>query len=150
MEFRYNEIKYNINGTDFTVKNRYIQTINYTTPTSTVDNTYGGLTGVSSVNGTGAIFQVNVVSGIVNSVNVTSNGYDYSVNETVTIPASSFGGNGADLVITVSSVNPQAMVTSDYNCKISRSPFDGGILIISAETPMGLYAQSDITEVFLD
>jgi hypothetical protein len=150
IEFQYNEIKYNINGTDFTVNNRFIQTISHTTPTSTVDNTYGGLTGASSVNGAGAIFQVNVVSGVVDSVNVTSNGYDYSVNETVTIPASSFSGNGADLVITVLSVNPQAMVTSDYNCKISRSPFDGGILIISTETPMGLYAQSDITEVFLD
>jgi hypothetical protein len=150
MEFRYNEIKYNINGTDFTVNNRFIQTISHTTPTSTVDNTYGGLTGASSVNGAGAIFQVNVVSGVVNSVNVTSNGYDYSVNETVTIPASSFSGNGADLVITVLSVNPQAMVTGDYNCKISRSPFDGGILIISTETPMGLYAQSEITEIYLD
>jgi hypothetical protein len=150
MEFRYNEIKYNVNSTDFTVNNRFIQEINYTTPTSTTDASYGGLTGVSSGDGTGAIFQVDVVSNVVNSVIVTSNGHDYLVGETVTIPASSFGGDGEDLVITVSSVNPQAMVTGDYNCKISRSPFDGGILIISTETPMGLYAQSEITEIFLD
>jgi hypothetical protein len=150
MEFRYNEIKYNVNNTDFTVNNRFIQEINYTTPTSTTDASYGGLTGVSSGDGTGAIFQVDVVSNVVNSVIATSNGHDYLVGETVTIPASSFGGDGEDLVITVSSVNPQAMVTGDYNCKISRSPFDGGILIISTETPMGLYAQSQITEIFLD
>ncbi len=149
VDFQYNEIKYPISGVDFTVNNRTISTFSPNAPTSTQDGTYSVLSGTSSVEGAGALFEVQVTGGVIQNVVLTSPGYDYSVNETITISAGLFNGN-ADLVITVLSVTSQAMVTSDYNCKISRSPSNGGILLISTETLGGLYAQSEITEVFLD
>jgi hypothetical protein len=149
VNFQYNDIKYPIENVDFTVNNRTIATFSPNAPTSTQDGTYSVLSGTSSVEGAGALFEVQVTGGVIQNVVLTSPGYDYSVNETITISAGLFNGTG-DLVITILSVTSQAMVTSDYNCKISRSPSNGGILLISTETLTGLYTQSEITEVYLD
>jgi hypothetical protein len=149
VDFQYNDIKYPVENVDFTVNNRNISTFSRNSPTSTQDGTYSVLGGTSSVLGGGALFEVQVTGGTIQNVVLTSPGYDYSVNETITISAGLFNGS-ADLVITVLSVTSQAMVTSDYNCKISKSPSDGGILLISTETLTGLYTQSEITEIYLD
>jgi hypothetical protein len=146
--FQYNEIKYTVDGVDFAFNNKNIDTFSRNSPTSTASNgniNVGG--GTSSGDGQGATFQVNVSGGTIQNVVLLSPGYDYEVSDTITIPSSSFNGSG-DLVITVTAVTPEAMVTGDYNCKISKS-VDGGLLI-STETLNGLYTQSEITEIFLD
>jgi hypothetical protein len=146
--FQYNEIKYPVDSVDFASNNKNIDTFSRNSPTSTASNgniDVGG--GTSSGDGQGATFQVNVSGGTIQNVVLLSPGYDYEVSDTITIPSSSFNGSG-DLVITVTAVTPEAMVTGDYNCKISKS-VDGGLLI-STETLNGLYTQSEITEIFLD
>jgi hypothetical protein len=146
--FQYNEIKYPVDGVDFASNNKNIDTFSRNSPTSTASNgniDVGG--GTSSGDGQGATFQVNVSGGTIQNVVLLSPGYDYEVSDTITIPSSSFNGSG-DLIITVTAVTPEAMVVSDYNCKISKS-VEGGLLI-STETLSGLYTQSDITEIFLD
>jgi hypothetical protein len=68
--------------------------------------TYSGLTGLSSKEGTGAIFQVVVAPSTgAATAKITARGTGYNINDTITILDSQLGGGGAaDLVITVNSV----------------------------------------------
>jgi hypothetical protein len=66
--------------------------------------TYTGIQGLSSKNGDGAVFQavVTSVGGI--SIQITSRGSGYLVNETITIRDNQLGGGGAaDITLTVTS-----------------------------------------------
>ena len=145
--FQYNEIKYPVDGVDFAFNNKNIDTFSRNSPTSTASDGNINVSGISSGDGQGAEFAVDISGGTIQNVVLLSPGYDYEVSDTVTILSSSFNGSG-DLVITVTAVTPEAMVTGDYNCTISKAPF--GDLLISAETLNGLYTQSEITEIFLD
>jgi hypothetical protein len=144
--FQYNDIKIQINGVDFRVKNRTILTVSINTPNSSQDGNYGTLSGIASGDGEGATFQVEVVGGIVTGVTIQSPGYDYTIGETITIPSNNFNGDGTDLVITVTNISPNAMVTGYYNCTIINQPNE--TLLLTTMTQDGPYYMTDITEVF--
>lgn len=71
------------------------------------NGTYTNVTGLSSKEGTGAIFQVVVAEGTgAATAKITARGTGYNVNDTITILDSALGGGGADdLVITITSVS---------------------------------------------
>lgn len=143
--FQYNDVKCVIFNTNFTEFNKQIQTVSYP-PTSTTnpDGNYGGISGTTSGLGKDAVFQVDIVSGSVTNVVIQSQGSDYEVNDTITIPASTLN-TSVDFVITVTGTSNAAMVAEPYNCTISNGP-EGTVL--SSFMYNGVYTMSQINGVF--
>lgn len=69
--------------------------------------TYNNRSGTASASGAGATFNVIIANDAEKTVTVTvsNGGSNYRLGETITIPASSIGGTGSNLVLTVSFLN---------------------------------------------
>lgn len=77
---------------------------NASTSASRTVGTYSGIQGVSSKNGTGAIFEIVVAAGGGATAKITARGSGYLPSETITILDSQLGGGGApDILLTVTS-----------------------------------------------
>jgi len=75
---------------------------------SLTGSTYTNIPGETDNIGTGATFNITVAGGVVTTVTLNKPGYDYSVNDTITISGLQFGGTSDDsLEIKVQSVTVQ-------------------------------------------
>lgn len=144
VNFQYNDVKYPIYNVNFTTYNKNITNITFNTPASTVDGNYDNVAYTTESEGSGAQFQVRVAGGVVTGITIQNIGYDYNVNDTITIAANQFNGTSSGITITITTVSGEAMVAGDYNCTISKGA-DG--ILLSALTSSGLYWMSDINNV---
>lgn len=141
--FQHNIIKVPLSNVDFTTYYGRINSVSFPTTAGT-DGIYTGLTGTTSGAGVNAQFTVGVVSSLVNTIEVTTTGTLYEINDTITIASGSFGGN-VDLVLTVTDLNAQAMVYGDYDKTIQRR-FDGTPVIVSLADDNSWYVSTLINE----
>jgi hypothetical protein len=132
-----------LNAIDFT---EYLGNLNSVTfpSTSGTDGTYTGISATStSGDGVNAIFTVEVVSGLVSTVNVTTAGKLYQIGDTITISSASFEG-ASDLLLNVDVLNATPMVYEDYNKTIQKD-FDGTPRLVALENG-AFYISQYITE----
>lgn len=143
INFRYNEIKYPVNGVNFTAENKQLisVSVNGATPNGIQNGDYRDCFGTSSGDGTGATFRINVVGGTVVESSVTLRGSDYAINEIITIAGNQLNSN-VDLELIATDVSAEAMVTGDYNCTISKDRT--GDLRISIIDNGAFYSQTNI------
>ena len=146
MNFQYNEIKYSVYDYNFATYNKTISTISFNTPTSTQNGNYTGVTYTTNSNGLNASFQVEVGGGVVTGVTIQNYGYDYEVNDIITVPAAQFNGN-SDLTITITAISAETMVAGDYNCTISRNR-TGSLVISIIDNDGTLYTQTNIDDQY--
>jgi hypothetical protein len=126
--FQYNRIETSIISTDFTEYLGNLNNVSFS-ETAGTDGTYTSVTGETSANGINAEFTVEVVSGLVDFVNITASGKLYEVGDTITIPSGSFGGT-TDLILTVDALNATPMVYENYNKTIQKD-FNGDTLLVA-------------------
>ena len=126
--------------------NKTISTISFNTPTSTQNGNYTGVTYTTNSNGLNASFQVEVGGGVVTGVTIQNYGYDYEVNDIITVPAAQFNGN-SDLTITITAISAETMVAGDYNCTISRNR-TGSLVISIIDNDGTLYTQTNIDDQY--
>jgi hypothetical protein len=141
--FQFNRIETPLNAIDFT---EYLGNLNSVTfpSTSGTDGTYTGISATStSGDGVNAIFTVEVVSGLVSTVNVTTAGKLYQIGDTITISSASFEG-ASDLLLNVDVLNATPMVYEDYNKTIQKD-FDGTPRLVALENG-AFYISQYITE----
>ena len=127
-QFQYNRIETSVQEVDFTSFLGRINNVSFSTTAGT-NGTYPGLTGSTSGIGVNATFEVVVTNNSVDSVNITTEGTLYEINDTVTIRSSSFGG-GTDLVLDVTDISSTPMVYEGYNKTIQKR-FDGTPMLVS-------------------
>lgn len=120
--FQNNDITFNgLNGTDFTTYYNGIANTSSAGGLGGSDGTWVGVTQSSTtLNGTGAIFDITTLGGIVTSIVVTTAGKLYQVGEQLTIDGSSIGGS-SNLTITVDTLTTTPLVYLTANCTISNS-----------------------------
>ena len=142
LDFRYNEIKYAVSNVNFTSENKQLISVEIVSGGGSIPNgDYQNCFGVSSADGTGATFQINVVGGTVVGTSVTSRGFDYTIGEIITIAGSQLNSN-VDLELIATDVSPEAMVVGDYNCTISKDRI--GSLVISTVDNGVFYTNTNI------
>jgi hypothetical protein len=126
--FQYNRIETPINAIDFT---EYLGNLNNVSfaETSGTTGTYTAVTGVTSGDGVNAEFTVEVASGLVDFVDITTSGKLYEVGDTITIASGSFGGT-TDLILTVDALNATPMVYENYNKTIQKD-FNGDTQLLA-------------------
>lgn len=125
--FQYNDVKVQ-NFNSYNLLNEYRNILSFTDNTGLspsivgTDGTYIGLT-VSGGFGYDATFDVTVSSSVVTNVSINSRGYEYQVNDVLTIPYESFGGtsSSSNIEITVGSVSATPDVYGNYNCTIFKN-----------------------------
>jgi hypothetical protein len=120
--FKQNIIETEISSVDFTTYNGEILTYTLTTSNSGITGTYSGLTpsGPSSLNGTGATFDVVISSGgTVSSVSINTSGKNYVTGNTFGIDGVNVGGVSVtdDIIITINNVRIPS-VYATYSCHI--------------------------------
>ena len=120
--FKQNIIETEISSVDFTTYNGEILTYTLTTSNSGITGTYSGLTpsGPSSLNGTGATFDVVISSGgTVSSVSINTSGKNYVTGNTFGIDGVNIGGVSVtdDIIITINNVRIPS-VYATYSCHI--------------------------------
>jgi hypothetical protein len=120
--FKQNIIETEISSVDFTTYNGEILTYTLTTSNSGITGTYSGLTptGPSSLNGTGATFDVVISSGgTVSSVSINTSGKNYVTGNTFGIDGLNVGGSSGtdDVIITINNVRIPS-VYATYSCHI--------------------------------
>lgn len=116
--FQWNIIDTNIDGADFTANYGNLVSFSYvTTVISATDGIFTAVQGSTNGNGTGASFDVGVLTGEVTGVTINAPGKLYSTSDTITILGSELGGSG-DVVITVSGVTQTPAVYEPFTCQI--------------------------------
>jgi hypothetical protein len=118
--FQYNEIKTGLDGYDFTEYYGNLIDVSLPNDVSGTDGTYNNVTGTTSGIGVNAEFGIIVTGNLVTTVNITNGGKLYKVNDTITIPSSSFGGT-ADLVLTEDGLSLVPEVYGNYNKTIQKA-----------------------------
>ena len=125
--FKQNIIETELDTIDFLENVNGVLTYTLTTSNSGTDGTYSGLTssGPSSLTGTGATFEVVVLSGVVSSVSLNTGGQYYSVSDTFGIDGVFIGGTTGtdDVIITINSLRTPS-VYATYSCHIIQR-YDG-------------------------
>jgi hypothetical protein len=122
--FQWNIVNTYVDNIDFTTNYGNISGITYSaTGTTATDSSYGSISGTTNGIGVNALFQIDVVGGIVTNVSIISGGTLYSTGNTVTILGSQIGGtDGVDnVIITVSSVSQTPSVYEEYTCNIFKN-----------------------------
>ena len=127
-DFQFNRVETPINAIDFTTYLGNLNNVSFTATTGT-DGTYTAITGVTSGSGINAEFTIEVISGLVDFVNITNSGKLYQVGDTITIASGSFGGT-TDLILTVDELNATPMVYENYNKTIQKD-FNGDTLLVA-------------------
>jgi uncharacterized protein (UPF0333 family) len=79
--------------------------------------------GTTSGGGVNALFAVDVISGSVTNVSVVNSGKLYTVSDTITILGTQIGGTDVvdDVIITVTSLEPNPSVYELYTCNIFKN-----------------------------
>ena len=141
--FQFNKIETPINAIDFTEYLGNLNNISFA-ETAGTDGTYTLVTGVTSGDGVNAEFTVEVASGLVSFVDITTSGKLYEVGDTITIASGSFGGT-TDLILTVDVLNATPMVYENYNKTIQRG-FAGVPILTALDSSSMWYISQQITE----
>lgn len=100
------------------------------------DSTYNGVASTSSGAGSGATFNIAVLSDAVSTIAVVDSGNGYIIGDTVTIDATVLGGGGDNLVLSVASnttIDLSAVRTSYVNFELTAvddtNPGAGGLTL---------------------
>ncbi len=143
--FQFNRVEAAIGYTDFTEYYGNVTNISYPTTNGT-DGTYTAVSGSTSGIGFNTIFDVVVTNDLVDTVTITNAGKLYEINDTITIPSGSFGGD-TDLVLTVTDTSATPDVYGNYNKTIQRAA-DGNAVLTAILPGEGYYPfiTSNITQ----
>jgi hypothetical protein len=127
--FQFNRVEAAIGYTDFTEYYGNLINISYP-PTSGTDGVYTNITPTSTSGiGFNTMFDIIVTSDLVDTVTITNAGKLYEINDTITIPSSSFGGD-TDLILTVTDTSYRPEVYANYNKTIQRAADGNAVLTV--------------------
>ena len=118
--FQFNRIETGLNNIDFTEYYGILTGVTFPNDVSGSDGTYSNVTGTASGVGVNAEFEIIVTSNLVSTVNVTTGGKLYQIDDTITIPSGSFGGE-TDLVLTEDGLSLTPEVYRNYNKTIQKA-----------------------------
>jgi len=122
--FQWNIVDTYVDNVDFTTNYKSISGITYAaTGDTATDGSYSNLAGTTSGGGVNALFAVDVISGSVTNVSVVNSGKLYTVSDTITILGTQIGGTDVvdDVIITVTSLEPNPSVYELYTCNIFKN-----------------------------
>jgi hypothetical protein len=135
--FQFNRVETAIGYTDFTEYYGNLINISYPTTNGT-DGVYTNITPTSTSGiGFDTMFDIIVSSDLVDTVTITNAGKLYEINDTITIPSGSFGGD-TDLVLTVTDTSYRPEVYANYNKTVQRAA-DGNAVLIAILPGEGYY-----------
>jgi hypothetical protein len=127
--FQFNRVEAAIGYTDFTEYYGNLTGVSFPNDVAGTDGTYSNVTGTTSGIGFNAEFEIIVTSNLVSTVNVTTGGKLYQIDDTITIPSGSFGGT-SDLVLTEDGLSLTPEVYRNYNKTIQKAGDDTNVLTV--------------------
>jgi len=112
-----------------------------------------GTYSVTNINGsslgTAASFTITIDSnGAASSIIIVDGGASFVSTETITIPASSIGNTGSDLILTISSITNKVVASSTFSNTLSGSFFFYDPLKITVSSSTGIISGQDVLTFF--